>query len=186
MFFSLWLGIIGPPFPAEVIVMTGGAVSNANSMHPIITFLSAYLGVISGLTFGYVLGSRIGAPILNKLRARKSLSKYIAISDRLVEKHGLSVLLFFYFLPVVRHVVPYLMGINRISFWRYAAISFSTGFMWTLLFFSLGRFITKDSMSLCTLIFEYECYILLTVIAAISGGLVIRSKMKSKVVMQDS
>jgi membrane protein DedA with SNARE-associated domain len=45
-----------------------------------------------------------------------------------------------YFFPVVRHIVPYLVGIGKMSFIRYSIFSFSTGFIWTLLFFTIGRF----------------------------------------------
>lgn len=71
LFFSLWLGIVGLPIPDEVIVMTGGAVTGMGILHPLPAFLIVYLGVISGLSLGYVLGRTVGTPILERLRRKK-------------------------------------------------------------------------------------------------------------------
>lgn len=56
LFFALWLGIVGTPIPDEVIVMIGGAVAAHGLLQPIPAFAVTYLGVVSGLSIGYVLG----------------------------------------------------------------------------------------------------------------------------------
>jgi membrane-associated protein len=61
LFFALWLGIVGMPIPDEVIVLTGGAVSQAGLLLTFPAFIVTYLGVISGLSLGYVLGRFICA-----------------------------------------------------------------------------------------------------------------------------
>ncbi|WP_072329075.1 MULTISPECIES: DedA family protein [unclassified Paenibacillus] len=164
LFFSLWLGIVGMPIPDEVIVMTGGAVTSAGLLHAVPAFLLTYLGVISGLSLGYVLGRYIGAPVLGKLQRKKNMTKYLRISEQLIEKHGNAALSFSYFLPVVRHVVPYLVGINKMSFWRYAGYSYTTGFVWTLIFFVLGRFVGQDVPRIGMLIYRYGIYVMCAVV----------------------
>jgi membrane-associated protein len=56
---------VGTPNPKEVIVMTGGTVSKTSILHPIPAFSVTYLGVISGLSLGYVLGSFLGSPVFD-------------------------------------------------------------------------------------------------------------------------
>ncbi|MEI7024082.1 DedA family protein [Paenibacillus sp. y28] len=169
LFFALWLGIVGMPIPDEVIVMTGGAVTTMGLLKPVPAFLVTYLGVVTGLSLGYVLGKFAGAPILDKIRRKKNMDKYIRISENLIQKYGNFALSFSYFLPVVRHVVPYLAGINNMSFWRYACYSYITGFVWTLLFFMLGRFLGSDVPQVGMLIYKYGIYFLwlLSTLAAI-------------------
>ena len=139
LFFSLWLGIVGLPIPDEVIVMTGGAVTSMGILHPLPAFLIVYLGVVSGLSLGYVLGRSLGTPILDRLRRKKKMDKYITFSENLVHKYGNFTICISYLLPIVRHIVPYIVGINKMSFKRYALFSYSTGLIWTLIFFLLGR-----------------------------------------------
>jgi membrane-associated protein len=155
LFFALWLGIVGMPIPDEVIVMTGGSVTASGTLQLIPAFLCTYFGVVSGLSLGYVLGRMVGTPILDKLRRKKNMDKYLNMSERLVQKYGSFALCLGYFFPVVRHVIPYLVGINKMSFKRYAIFSFSTGFAWTLLFFLLGRLLGSHAHDVGYMVYHY-------------------------------
>jgi membrane protein DedA with SNARE-associated domain len=139
LFFALWLGIVGMPVPDEVIVMTGGAVTANGILQVVPAFAVTYLGVISGLSLGYALGRFIGTPVIERLKRKKKMEKYLAASENLIDKYGSFALVISYFLPVIRHVVPYIVGLNKMTFRRYAALSYTTGFVWTVAFFSAGR-----------------------------------------------
>jgi membrane-associated protein len=155
LFFALWLGIVGMPIPDEGIVMTGGAVAASGVLKPFPAFLLTYLGVVSGLTLGYMLGRWIGTPALERLRRKKKLAVYLDKSEKLVERYGSYALVISYFLPVVRHVLPYLVGLNKMTFRRYALISYSTGFIWTLIFFIIGYFVGDHVKDTAFLIHQY-------------------------------
>lgn len=139
LFFCLWLGIVGMPIPDEVVVMTGGFVTSLHLLDPVLAFLITYLGVISGLSIGYGLGRVMGPPVLNKLKKKKNVDKYLTKSYDLINKYGSYSLCLSYAFPIVRHLVPYLVGIGRMSFARYALFSYTVGFVWTLFFFLIGR-----------------------------------------------
>ncbi|MDF2958428.1 MAG: alkaline phosphatase [Paenibacillus sp.] len=139
LFFALWLGIVGMPVPDEAIVMTAGAVTANGLLRLVPAFILTYLGVISGLTIGYVLGRFIGTPVIERLKRKKKMEKYLTVSEGLIDKYGSLALVISYFLPVVRHVVPYIVGLNKMTYRRYALISYSTGLIWTLAFFAAGR-----------------------------------------------
>ncbi|KYG95940.1 DedA family protein [Paenibacillus sp. SEL1] len=155
LFFSLWLGIVGLPIPDEVIVMTGGAVTGMGILHPLPAFLIVYLGVVSGLSLGYVLGRTVGTPILERLRRKKKMDKYITFSEKLIHKYGNFTICISYLLPIVRHIIPYIVGINKMSFKRYALFSYSTGLIWTLIFFLLGRIFGDHVQAVGELIHRY-------------------------------
>ncbi|MFC4767505.1 DedA family protein [Effusibacillus consociatus] len=140
LFFCLWLGIVGMPIPDEAVVMTGGFVTSLNLLHVFPAFLVTYLGVISGLTLGFVWGRVLGAPILDRLAKKKNLARYIDKSQELINRYGSFTLCISYFIPIVRHVVPYVAGVAKMAYWRYALFSYSTGLVWTLLFFTAGRY----------------------------------------------
>jgi membrane-associated protein len=160
LFFALWLGIVGMPIPDEVVVMTGGAVTGTGVLHAVPAFLLTYFGVISGLTLGYVLGKYMGAPVLTKLQRKKKMTRYIQVSENLISRYGNFALCFSYFFPVVRHVIPYLAGINKMKFRRYASYSYTTGFVWTLIFFLLGRSVGGHAQQIGNLIYSYGVYLL--------------------------
>ncbi len=157
LFFCLWLGIIGMPIPDEMIVMSGGLVSSMGILDLIPAFLLTYLGVVSVLSLGYILGKIFGIKILNKLMKKKK-TKYLLKSQEMIAKYGHYALVISYFIPVVRHIVPYLVGMNNMSFKTYAVYSYVTGFVWTLVYFVLGSIFGKHIEVIVTLATEYGIY----------------------------
>ncbi|WJE52256.1 DedA family protein [Bacillus cereus] len=169
LFFCLWLGIVGMPIPDEMIVMSGGFVSSVGILSVIPAFLLTYLGVVSGLSLGYILGKVFGAKVLDKLMEKKK-AKYLLQSQELINRYGHYALVTSYFIPVVRHIVPYLVGMNRMSFQTYALYSYTTGFVWTLLYFILGSMFGKHIEIIVELATEYGIYFgsIIVVIVSIS------------------
>ncbi|PFM16240.1 alkaline phosphatase [Bacillus anthracis] len=157
LFFCLWLGIIGMPIPDEMIVMSGGFVSSLGILSGIPAFLLTYLGVVSGLSLGYILGKIFGTKVLDKLMKKKKV-RYLLKSQQMVEKYGHYVLVTSYFIPVVRHIVPYLVGMNNMSFKTYALYSYTTGFVWTLVYFVLGALFGQHIESIVAIAIEYGVY----------------------------
>ncbi|MEC2622762.1 DedA family protein [Bacillus cereus] len=157
LFFCLWLGIIGMPIPDEMIVMSGGFVSSLGILSVIPAFLLTYLGVVSGLSLGYILGKIFGTKVLDKLMKKKK-AKYPLKSQQMVEKYGHYALVTSYFIPVVRHIVPYLVGMNNMPFKTYALYSYTTGFVWTLVYFVLGALFGQHIESIVAIAIEYGLY----------------------------
>lgn len=169
LFFCLWLGIVGMPIPDEVIVMTGGLVSSLHLLKPVPAFLVTYLGVVSGLTIGYVLGFNIGAPILDRFLIKKNVNKHLSKSYVLLERYGPYALCISYFFPVIRHLVPYLVGISKMSYKRYVLFSYTTGLVWTFLFFTVGRFYGMYIEEIGEIIQSYGIYALFTLLSVCLG-----------------
>jgi membrane-associated protein len=165
LFFALWLGIVGMPIPDEVVVLSAGVITSLGYLQPVPAFLLTYLGVVSGLSLGYVLGRTVGAPVLERLGKRKGLQKHITRGQDLLQQYGSYALCISYFIPVVRHVVPYLVGIGNMKFRQYALFSYTTGFVWTLLFFITGHLLGNNAAYMGQLITNYSMYAVLAVSA---------------------
>ncbi|MFJ7731237.1 DedA family protein [Lysinibacillus sp. NPDC097231] len=157
LFFSLWLGIVGMPLPDEMIVMSGGFLSSLEKMSVWSAFVLTYLGVVSGLSLGYILGKVFGYQILDKLLKKKK-AKYLLKSKELLDKYGPFALVISYFIPIVRHILPYLVGMNNMSFKKYVLYSYTTGFVWTLIYFTLGLFFGRHIEYIPTLATRYGIY----------------------------
>ncbi|CAM3992419.1 DedA family protein [Bacillus paramycoides] len=175
LFFCLWLGIIGMPIPDEMIVMSGGFVSSLGVLSIIPTFLLTYLGVVSGLSLGYILGKIFGTKVLDKLMKKKK-AKYLLKSQQMVERYGHYALVTSYFIPVVRHIVPYLVGMNNMRFKTYALYSYTTGFVWTLVYFVLGSLFGQHIESIVAIAIEYGMYFGGIVLVVTSGTYLYRQR----------
>jgi len=157
LFFSLWLGIVGMPLPDEMIVMSGGFLSSLGKMSVLKAFVLTYLGAVSGLSLGFILGKVFGHKILDKL-VKKNKAKYLLQSKELIDRYGHFALVISYFIPIVRHILPYLVGMNNMSFKKYALYYYTAGFVWTLIYFTLGLFFGKHIESISMLATKYGIY----------------------------
>ncbi|WP_159888141.1 DedA family protein [Paenibacillus puerhi] len=180
LFFSLWLGIVGMPIPDEVVVMTGGMVGSLHLLQTVPAYVMTYLGVVSGLSLGYILGRVMGPLVVDRLREKKKIEPYIQKSDRLLEKYGSCALVISYFLPVVRHVLPYLVGVNKMPFHKYAMISYSTGLMWTTIYFIIGYFLGGNIERIGNNVYKYGYYGLAAAVIFIISAAIIQAIRKRR------
>jgi membrane protein DedA with SNARE-associated domain len=58
-----------------------------------------------------------------------------------------------------------LAGINNMTFRRYASYSFTTGFVWTLIFFWLGRSVGSHAEQIGNLIYHYGISVMWLIVA---------------------
>jgi membrane-associated protein len=138
LFFALWMGAFGAPIPDEVVVMTAGAATTWGILRGLPAFLMTLFGVESGLTVGYAMGYVVGPPILARLAKVRRLRPQIARAHQALGRYGATALVLTYWIPVVRHLVPYLVGADRMPFRRYALAAYPTGLVWTLVYFAIG------------------------------------------------
>ena len=157
LFFSLWLGIVGMPLPDEMIVMSGGFMSSLDKMSVLKAFVITYLGAVSGLSLGFILGKVFGHKILDKL-VKKKKAKYLLKSKELLDRYGHFALVISYFIPIVRHILPYLVGMNNMPFKKYALYYYTAGFVWTSIYFTLGLFFGKHIENISILATKYGIY----------------------------
>jgi membrane-associated protein len=168
IFFLLWLGIVGLPIPDELVVATGGFLASIGVLNPWYAFLAGYLGVASGLTIGFLLGKYFGKPILQWLCKTEKTRAAVERSTGLLEKYGTAALCISYLFPVVRHVVPYLVGLGGMTFRRYAALSYPIGLVWTVAFYFIGYVFGNHVEVIIEVIRKYGFYALLVVVVGLA------------------
>lgn len=138
IFLWLWLGMLGIPIPNEIIVTTIGYLATTHILQYEIVFIAGYLGIVASLTTSYLLGRIIGKPLVSYFSKRKSTKSAIRKGIHLIKKFHVYSLVISYFIPGVRNFVPFLYGMMRLSYLRFALLSYSTAFVWFSLFFTLG------------------------------------------------
>ncbi len=139
IFLWLWLGMFGVPLPNEVIVTTVGYLSTTPYLQVEKVFVSGYLGIVASLSTSYLLGRLLGGKLVRYLAKKSGTKSSIRKALHLIKKYHVYSLIISYFIPGVRNFVPFLYGMMRLSYFRFALLSYSTAFVWFCLFFILGR-----------------------------------------------
>lgn len=169
LFLVLCFGLIGLPIPNEAVVMTGGALAESGVLLPVPAFIMICLGICSAMTFGYSIGRFAGSKLSNWFSSKKNISKFVAKSEQLSERYGGYALSISLFLPFLRHVTPYVMGMNRMPYKRFVLFAYPSAFVWTLIYFIIGSFVGDQVQDLSAQIYKYGMWILYALVAAVLG-----------------
>jgi membrane-associated protein len=179
IFLWLWLGMIGIPIPNEAIVTTIGYLSTTQILQGDKVFFAGYLGIIASLTTSYLLGRFIGEKLVSYLSKRKGPKTSIRKALYLIKKYHVYSLVISYFIPGVRIFVPFLYGMMRLSYVRFATLSYLTALLWFSIFFVLGVFTGKND--------DLAIYITVAVVITISvGSLIIKFVRRKKKRVEES
>lgn len=140
LFVALTLELIAFPTPGETLMTYCGFLVFQGRLNWAVSVIAAALGVISGITASYFIGSALGAPFFKKY------GHYIHMGpDRLdrtskwFEKYGNGLLVVAYFIPGIRHITGYFSGVTKIPYKRFALNAYIGAFIWTGTFISLGK-----------------------------------------------
>ncbi|WP_088006280.1 DedA family protein [Indiicoccus explosivorum] len=138
MFLLNWIMLLGVPLPGETVAILSGAVTETGSFYAPFAFLCAYAGLMTSNLFTYYIGRLFAAQVLERLerpKFRNSARRFRSAFDR----YGGWAVSFSFFLPGFRMVMPYVTGANRYPLNRYLLYAGTAGFIWSLLFFQVGR-----------------------------------------------
>ncbi|MFT9847040.1 DedA family protein [Aneurinibacillus sp. REN35] len=132
-------GIVGLPIPDEILMMFVGYTVAKGSMKYGLAFSCACFGSMVGMTINYTLGRRLGLPFLRKFGPKFGITKRkIRYTQRLFRRFGAFLLVIGYFIPGARHLTPYLAGMSRLSFRKFALYAYPGGLFWVFIFITLG------------------------------------------------
>lgn len=135
------MGLLGTtflPVPDPVFFYSSGYLAARLSLSPLLSFLLGYIGLMGSLYGKYLLGRYGSKRILAFIEKRKRYAGHMKKSEALVEKHGALSIGISYFLPFVRHMLPFFLGVTRYPMKRYVWVTFAFGFLWTLVLFWFG------------------------------------------------
>ncbi|MEC0171462.1 DedA family protein [Paenibacillus graminis] len=130
------LGPFGIPIPNEITIVTGAALSHMGVINPWITYFCTLSGLITAFTVSYFAGKYFGQKLKNRFRQNRHFQK----AELILNKRGNRAMYIGMFIPVVRYIIPLLIGLSGTNYRRFALISYSSAIGWTLMFFSAGTY----------------------------------------------
>ncbi len=145
VFFILLLEMIGIPFPAETTLTLSGFEWTQGVFRLAPLLLVATAGNALGSIIAYWLGRLLGRPVIVRF------GKYVGITserlnqaDTTFQKYETTVVLFSKFIAGIRVMVPYLAGINRMSFGLFTLYTTISAMVWATAFIILGKYLGME------------------------------------------
>ena len=136
-------GLVVTPFlPGDSLLFAIGALST-RAGSPIDLLLMApllCLAAVLGDAANYSIGYWIGPKVFHKETSRLLNKKHLLRAQQFYEKHGGKTIVLARFIPIIRTFAPFVAGIGKMRYLRFASFNVSGGVAWVLLFLFGGYF----------------------------------------------
>lgn len=128
-------GLVVTPFlPGDSLLFALGALAASGSVVklPIVIPLLC-LAANCGDLLNYTIGSRLGPKVFSRQSSWLLNRKHLDEAHAFYERNGSKTIILARFVPIVRTFAPFVAGIGRMTFRRFAAFSVSGGILWVTL-----------------------------------------------------
>jgi membrane-associated protein len=126
--------VVTPFLPGDSLLFALGAVA-ASPDSPVKLPLLAIilcLAANSGDLVNYTLGKKIGPKVFSAESSRLLNKKHLISAQEFYEKHGRKTIILARFVPIIRTFAPFVAGIGRMNFFRFASFSVVGGIIWVV------------------------------------------------------
>jgi len=136
-------GLVVTPFlPGDSLLFAVGALS-ATAGSPIDLALTAPLlcvAAVIGDAVNYAIGRWVGPKVFSREKSRLLNKRHLVRAQEFYEKHGGKTIVLARFVPIIRTFAPFVAGIGRMRYLRFATYNVTGGIAWVLLFLLGGYF----------------------------------------------
>src|SRR6185295_8690063 len=136
-------GLVVTPFlPGDSLLFAVGALA-ASEGSPISLGLAVGLlmvAAVAGDAVNYAVGKRLGPAVFRRDDSRWLKRKHLDHAQAFYEKYGAKTIVIARFIPIVRTFAPFVAGIGKMSYRRFAVYNVAGGVAWVLLFSLAGYF----------------------------------------------
>jgi membrane-associated protein len=132
--------VIAPLLPGDSLLFAVGAVS-ASSGSPIrveVLVVLLVVAAILGDAVNYLIGYVVGPQVFTREDSRLLNKKHLLRAHEFYEKYGGVTIILARFVPIVRTFAPFVAGIGRMNYPRFALYNITGGAAWVLSFLLAG------------------------------------------------
>jgi membrane-associated protein len=136
-------GLVVTPFlPGDSLLFAVGALAAAQGSTLSLPLLAVLLliAAIAGDAVNYAVGHAVGPRIFKREDSWWLNKKHLLRAQEFYERYGGKAIFLSRFVPIVRTFAPFVAGIGRMSYRRFAAWNVAGAFVWVLAFLFAGYY----------------------------------------------
>ncbi|MDN3015208.1 DedA family protein [Paenibacillus sp. BSR1-1] len=186
LFLSLALGIIVLPIPMEALMGYAGFLSFQGQLNWIGCVIAATLGCVIGMIVSYYIGAKLGMPFFEKYGSQlRFRPEKIHSTSVWFNKYGNKLLIIVFFIPVLRHITGYFLGITRLPLKVFSIYSFLGSFLWVSSFIFLGKMLGPNWELLFHGIIKKYIMVICIILGILLLGVLLFKKYKKGILKQE-
>lgn len=136
-------GLVVTPFlPGDSLLFAVGALATKPGSPinlPLVSVLLCVAAVL-GDALNYGVGARVGPKVFTSETSRLLNTKHLMRAHRFYERYGGKAIFLARFVPIIRTFAPFVAGIGRMSYARFALYNVTGGIVWVNAFLLAGYF----------------------------------------------
>jgi len=135
-------GLVVTPFlPGDSLLFAVGALAATEGSPIEVVSVAALLIVaaVVGDAVNYSIGKFVGPKVFARESSRLLDKEHLVRTQRFYEKHGGKTIILARFVPIVRTFAPFVAGIGRMQYRRFALFNVTGGIAWVVLFVGAGN-----------------------------------------------
>jgi membrane-associated protein len=136
-------GLVVTPFlPGDSLLFAMGTLARQAGSPIDLPLLAPLLCVaaVLGDAVNYSIGKWVGPKVFHEEHSRLLNKKHLVRAQEFYEKHGGKTIFLARFVPIVRTFAPFVAGIGRMRYLRFASFNVTGGVTWVLAFLLGGYF----------------------------------------------
>ena len=134
-------GLVVTPFlPGDSLLFAVGAVT-AHPRSPIQLYwmtLILIVAAVLGDAINYGIGYYVGPHVFTRENSRLLNKKHLLEAHEFYERYGGLTIILARFIPIIRTFAPFVAGIGKMSYLRFAVYNVTGGALWVVLFLVAG------------------------------------------------
>lgn len=136
-------GLVVTPFlPGDSLLFVAGALASlpANPVNVHLIVLALMIAAISGDAVNYAAGRFLGEKLFGNPHSRIFKQSYLIKTHNFFERYGGKTIILARFVPIIRTFAPFVAGMGRMGYRRFAAFNVAGGVVWVSLITYAGFF----------------------------------------------
>ncbi len=134
-------GLVVTPFlPGDSLLFAVGALCaiDGSGLSLSVMMVLLIVAAITGDALNYAIGKRFGSAVFKSETSRLLNKQHLMHTQRFYEKHGGKTIILARFIPIVRTFAPFVAGIGKMSYSRFAMFNVTGALAWVIGFLGLG------------------------------------------------
>jgi len=156
--------VVTPFLPGDSLIFIAGTFAAIGLLRIDLLFLILSAAAILGDTVNYWIGFCTGPKIFKEKDARFFKKKYLETTKKFYEKYGGKTIVVARFIPVIRTFAPFVAGIGKMSYSRFAVFNVLGGIAWVAIFLFGGYFfgntpIVRENLSTTIILIIFASFL---------------------------
>lgn len=134
-------GLVVTPFlPGDSLLFAVGALSasEGSPIDPVLVSVLLIIAAVLGDAVNYAIGYRVGPKVFSRPSSRWLNQAHLLRAQHFYEKHGGKAIILARFVPIVRTFAPFVAGIGKMSYARFAMFNVVGAVVWVVSLVFLG------------------------------------------------